>query len=554
MMQTLIMKHFLTFFWVVNLVALLAGCSQSSVQIVFPLDGATLQNPVTLEANQVVIWYANGERLGEGQRWQGQLASGRYKITAKGAAQSEIVVHVPEAFPVGKIRSFDGSLTSTVALSEGKYALIWGNTSNNTISVTPETDRALTALKVENETLDNQLRQRELELVRAGVKKIESPAPALSIQSLPYIGETRTFNMLNVTTLATDQLSATLYASNPRSLVYVENPETVDTVQLDKVIAAYEGHILERVTTFFGTFSDVDKNGKIILLFSQRLNDSRKAVGFFYGADLLERSEGNPASNEAEIIYLGIPEVDTLNFSIESLAATSCHETQHLINMARKTLPRLEDKNPPFETVAMNEGLSHLAEDLCGYNRLGGNLAFVARFLEHPHLISLTGTDLRGQTDNIERRGAAYLFLLFALEQAGGYHFSGKTLIDDGGIAFTKALIDSEKVGLENISQKLGKREDALLWQWWWALFNSAASELPSYEPRLVDPITGELQGVDIYAGVVSIAPNFTVTLAGPKTAPPQQLPGHSATFQNLSGTTTLILDANAEVQVLRLE
>ncbi|MGL4612271.1 MAG: hypothetical protein ACRCYY_21770 [Trueperaceae bacterium] len=141
----------------------------------------------------------------------------------------------------------------------------------------------------------------------------------------------------------------------------------------------------------------------------------------------------------------------------------------------------------------------------------------------------------------------------FALEKAGGYHFEGEKLIDDGGIAFTRSLIDSENVGLENIAQLLGHSETRLLWQWWWTLLGHLDDS--RYMPRLRDPITGDWQGVDVFAGEVSITPSVTVLLKGPQTsAYPQQLPTQGAAFQYLSGETILHLSEDVTVQVLRLK
>lgn len=537
-----------------GLVALCVACSVTPANIVFPLDGAVMQNPVTLEANRSVTWYVGDKRLGYGTRWRGQLEPGLHRVSIRHEGNEQSIdLSVSEMFSKTQVRTFRGDLTKELQFPLGKYALLWGNTSDEKVNLSEQPD-VKRNIEDRHGTLDERLRLNEIELLHLQPAKVPGDSAYFSLKSLPSIGTERKFGMLNLNTYGADEITATLHSVGTNTLVYIENIEDVDVEAIDLIVAAYEDHIYERVTTFFGNFSDVDDNGRVILLFSRRLNEARKAVGYFYGGDLLLRSEENPTSNEAEILYLGVPE-DNFNFSISSLAATSCHETQHLINMARKTLPRLENGAPPFETVAMNEGLSHLAEDICGYNRLGGNLAFAARFLQSPHTVSLTANALNGQGDSIERRGAAYLFLRYALEKAGGYSFSSNELKDDGGITFVNALVETEGAGIDNIAQQLGTNRDELLWEWWWALANdSRGTSTYTYAPQIIDPVNNEFHGVDLTAGQVEIAPELSVSLNGIQTSKPQALAPSSFGYELVEGVVTFELPRTATVQVIKLE
>ncbi len=544
-------------------VLLLTACSSElAPRIIFPIEDAAFYNPVRLEANTTVTWTVDGQDVTVAASWQGHLTPGEHSVQAKNSAGIvTITLKVLEDFPVGKIRSFAPGQDS-LELPQGKYRILWGNTSDKVIDFNSGKNKsALTAQTTRVEATPQpaswheQLYEQSITLVQQGATPLEAQFRAQSNVAF-QLGSERKFSVLSTSGTGADEVTATLYAMGAKSLVYVDTAETVDFSLIDKVVTAFEGHIYERVTTLFGQHSDVDNNGRVILLFTPTLNASKRAIGFFYAGDLLKRDEANPYSNEAEVLYLGIPEMDNFNFSTDSLAATSCHEFQHLINFSVKTLPYINNSEPPFESLAINEGLSHLAEDLCGYNTLGGNVAFVARFLQRPHEVSLTSTSLTGQGDSIERRGAAYLFLRYLFEQAGGVSYQNKRLIDRGGAVFLNNVVDSRQTGLENVVKQAKLSNNEALWQWWWALCqNGMLPNIQGYKPLESDTLTGDQAGIDLYAGTMTLANTYTLQLAGPQQQswPPTQLAPASVSFYETTGGN-LVLPEQGFVQLLRLE
>jgi hypothetical protein len=132
----------------------------------------------------------------------------------------------------------------------------------------------------------------------------------------------------------------------------------------------------------FGKESDIDGNGKIVILFTKEVNKLTPRGsfgfigGFFFERDLFPTSDtptfqGCKGSNVGEMFYVLVPDpnavfsdkrtkTDVLSNTIGTLA----HEYQHLINASR----RLYVNNAgDFETVWLNEGLSHIAEELAYY-------------------------------------------------------------------------------------------------------------------------------------------------------------------------------------------
>ena len=135
----------------------------------------------------------------------------------------------------------------------------------------------------------------------------------------------------------------------------------------------------------FGQPTDIDKNGKIVILFTKEVNkltprNSGGLIGGFFDArDLFPTTAnaqlGLPAcatSNVGEMFYVLVPDSagvysnpqqksDVLNVTPGTLA----HEYQHLINAGRRLYINTNAIFP--ENDWLNEGLSHIAEELLFY-------------------------------------------------------------------------------------------------------------------------------------------------------------------------------------------
>ena len=132
-------------------------------------------------------------------------------------------------------------------------------------------------------------------------------------------------------------------------------------------------------TTAFGAPTDVDHNGRVGVFFTRAVNELTPpaapslVLGFYYLRDLLPRQSPNgacPGSNAGEMFYLLVPDpVGTVNnnrrtkaFVASAVVGTIAHEMQHLINASRRMY--VNDALRVDEEVWLNEGLSHIAEEL----------------------------------------------------------------------------------------------------------------------------------------------------------------------------------------------
>lgn len=249
----------------------------------------------------------------------------------------------------------------------------------------------------------------------------------------------------------------------------------------------------------FGDPSDIDTNGKVVMFFTRAVNEmtpkgSGSVVGgFFYGRDLFPKADspvlgpgsGCATSNVSEMFYLAVPDPNALvngnttftkNFISHLTLSTTAHELQHLINAARRLYVNTTATN--FEVVWLNEGLSHIAEELLFYRQSNGlaprsdvdsldfkgnqtnvdsynynqqsNFGRFREFLLKPTVASPYAPD-----DSLWTRGATWDFLRYAADHRGA---------NDGDTWFK--LVNSTKTGLPNLQDVFGTSLMSIFRDW----------------------------------------------------------------------------------------
>jgi hypothetical protein len=353
---------------------------------------------------------------------------------------------------------------------------------------------------------DRRLREREAReltpLIR-GDQIIDTPRFSVSAATLPRVGDELTLNVNSKQTCtAPVNRRARVAAISDRAIVLadVDNPgggfTAQDYIGFGK---AFDDLVYPTITTNFGEPTDIDGNGRVMILFTRAVNEMTEVdsdsyvAGFFYGRDLFPRTDqpglrGCAASNVAELLYMLVPDPNgTINgnrrsrdFVLERTVGVLAHELQHLINASRRLrIVRTQNWNEEFW---LNEGLSHVAEELVFYAatpfgprqnitiqglraQTGGIQAFnqyqvtnfgrLSSYLKRPEAFSPTnGTGL-------ETRGAAWSFLRYAADRRG----TPET-------GFWRRLIDADVVGYDNLMGAL--QASPLDWMHDWAVANFA--------------------------------------------------------------------------------
>ena len=332
------------------------------------------------------------------------------------------------------------------------------------------------------------LRQLEAAAAASPAASLGLP-PAARREAPPVPGEKRTFRVCSSTTCTgTVAVVGTAAYVGPRGAIYLDDEvpaggfTAADIAEVGQLFDGASPNMYGVDTTAFGRESDIDGNGVVIILLTDAVNGlspncavtGSRVLGYFYGLDLLPGSSGN--SNGGEVFFSAVPDPGndacpvSLAEAMRSLGPTFIHEFQHMISFNQHRLVR--GSTQP-ELTWLNEGLSHFAEELGGRQLPdngvadGGapdretqfhlnNFANGYDYLVEPEGHFLVFPEFSGGT--LEERGAAWLFVRWLGDQFGGGGSLGTTL--------TRALVQTSRVGQENVEAVTGEPFDRLAAQW----------------------------------------------------------------------------------------
>lgn len=333
------------------------------------------------------------------------------------------------------------------------------------------------------------LRQIEREEAPRAIANMQArrnrPQVNLSVQSAAAL-TTREFRVLSSLTASTYvTVTARLVFSGTNILMYVDNAAPTTGGFTDTEYASFgrqfDTDLFPIDVANFGATSDIDSNGRTFVLFTPVVNRltlgsgqcGSYVAGFFNGADLSGSSNGN----RGEIFYSSVPGEPAGGPTCNPLAqavvrnaapATFIHELQHMISYNQHVLVG----SGPSEDIWLNEGLSHIAEELGGklyesrypcpnlppcpaspgrastaqifpdsaQGFLPPNFGNAYDFFSSREDFSLTSPTGFGTT---EERGVAWLFL--------------RWLIDQKGDAKLRELVQTRNVGTANIAAVAGE-------------------------------------------------------------------------------------------------
>ena len=337
------------------------------------------------------------------------------------------------------------------------------------------------------QTFHSMLRIRERELAQENSRalfnqgRLRTGAAAVP----PVVGEQRSFDVCSSSSCNSFvQTTATARSVGQRVAIFVDNTAPAggyDNVDLDRVRTLFDQYLYPIDTVAFGRESDIDVNGVVIVLLTQRVNalspdcnsSGRIILGYFFGADLLPRGPSNPGSNEAEVFYGLVPDPGNTQCTISKdeanirLPTTFIHEFQHMISFNQHVLVR----NGSSEDTWLNEGLSHFAEELggrqipdvecpsstsCAQEFLEGDLLNAFEYLASPEEFFLI--EPGNSTGKLEERGANWLFVRWLVD-----HFAADSIL---GTSLTRQLVATNQVGSTNVTTRTGVDFSVLLGEW----------------------------------------------------------------------------------------
>jgi hypothetical protein len=324
---------------------------------------------------------------------------------------------------------------------------------------------------------------------------------ATRVPSLPAsldVGDIVTLNVnVAVPCASPEYHAARVVAVGTRALVLDDTlnpPGGFSSADFQRFAARFDTLVYPLDVAAFGEPTDIDGNGHIAIVFTRAVNELTPAGagsyvgGLTFSRDLFPQAGSTRAtacasSNEGELVYLMTPDVfGTINgnrrtrgFVDTTVTSVLAHELQHLVNASRKLY--VNTSAPRFEEKWLDEGLSHVAEELLFYRESGlaprSNLSYddlIATFRSriayradmqanaaryHDYLLkTMTSSPYRGG-DSITTRGAAWSLLRYLAD---------RTRTDDGDV--WRRLVDNSATGMANLQAVFGKDVVSMVRDW----------------------------------------------------------------------------------------
>jgi hypothetical protein len=321
---------------------------------------------------------------------------------------------------------------------------------------------------------------------RSGTARPPGMSRSVSVAD-PQIGDVVTVNVGQEPCSPSVSRGARVVAIGTQSIVLSDtlNPKGgFSTADYQRFAARFDTLVYPLDVANFGTPADIDANKKIILLFTTAVNEltprnsTSYVAGFFFDRDLFPIANnpdlpGCAGSNFGELFYLLAPDpTGLINGNVRQTAfvdsvttSVLAHEFQHLINASRRLYVNTTAED--FEDTWLNEGLSHIAEELLFFHEAGlsprqnidtirirssnsirtafnvdqsSNASRYRSFLVAPSENSPFSDD-----DSLETRGATYNLLRYLADRKGGTD-----------AATWQALVNTARIGLANLSAVFG--------------------------------------------------------------------------------------------------
>ena len=350
--------------------------------------------------------------------------------------------------------------------------------------------------------LDARLRALEGALLPA-----ERPAAALRSTDAPpaaqFAARREFVTLANVDGTSFAKVTADLVYTGDNIVIYADTatPENGFTeTRIQRFGDLFDQTLFPIDTAAFGRPSDIDGNGRVIVLMTPRVNAlvaktecmlNGFITGYFFGFDLVSTDVNR--SNRGEVFYMLTPDVGgefscehTVNEVAELVPSTFIHELQHMISYGAHVIERGSTRD---EETWLNEGLSLIAEELgslyyeakyppgtCGpgirtdceqlfpdssQGFIVSNLQYAFDWMANAPRTSVTTFESSG---SFEERGAAFLFLRWLGDHKPGVF---------------RALVQTGLRGTANVSNAAGEPFPALFADFGISLYTDSIPGVP---------------------------------------------------------------------------
>ncbi len=361
------------------------GCANGSE----PTTGPTTSTGPSFSSTPCSV--AGTLQLSSAQAARVDCTNGGNALTLAGGGASYIVVpqfavsQVPMTFVPFRLNVGVGAAASLVPVSTSPVAY----SLNPSMAFAAVSRRFVPSQQpgTNQRSFDRMLRARASTKVRAGIWRSPIAAPGMAASRMviradiapPPVGSVRRFRVLaDVSGSNFTNVDARLAFAGNSVLIYMDTlapANGFNASQLQAFGVLFDQTLYPIDTVAFGPPSDIDQNGRVIMLMTPRVNALTPAAqcqtnGFvagFFNEEDLGGGANDPNSNNGEVFYSMVPDpsgvascahnVTDVGFDVPS---TFLHELQHLISFSQHVV--IHNGNPEFGWL--DEGLSIIAEEL----------------------------------------------------------------------------------------------------------------------------------------------------------------------------------------------
>ena len=327
-----------------------------------------------------------------------------------------------------------------------------------------------------------------------------TPGTAAARATVPSVGSIQQFHVLSSESPTRfSRVGARLSYVGPNILLYIDTLAPANGFS-DSQLQAF-GQLFDQTLypidiNAFGTPSDIDQNGHLIVLLSPVVNALTPSSscetegfigGFFVGSDL---ASTDTSSNQGEIFYSLVPDPNgtvscahTVAELDASTPATFLHELQHLVNFSQHVVIH----HGQSEFGWLDEGLSIVAEEL-------GSIYYEDKFpppTGRSNPAQLFPDSSQGFINGLLFGSYSYLLktdtttVTLHSDADGGLAWRGgdwllvRWLGDIKGDGIFKSMVQSSLTGTANIANAAGESFDALFGDFSLAVYTDSLAGIP---------------------------------------------------------------------------
>jgi hypothetical protein len=380
------------------------------------------------------------------------------------------------------------------------------------------------------------------------------------------------FNAQKTTNAAWYNVTGVRLAIGEHCIIYAQDSAGISEADAQEIVAEYEAYIHKQAQSTFGTFRDVDGNGKVIFLlldiidsYSPGKNDSYVA-GYFSPYHMYNKAAGAPYSNGADMLFMDTnPGFSPANRT--SFYSTMAHEFQHLINFSQTVA-----NNRSAKDLWINEGLSSAAEYVY-YNAKGGTSGLhdtsdtsnIAYYNADPMGTIANGNNFfvwngywENLGDSVANYATAYLFFQWLRIHASNDMGIYKSIIDSTYSNHT-AVVNAAASYMTKPADVSSWTWTTLLRSWMLANFINNSSSVYGYKGQ-ISPVARGFQATNGYKhqfspgeGIFSIIPQpgyYTVPKDSGTNIKYVGISGNNLdTLDPYTGAALLTFNANTNIQ-----